>query len=176
MGRDKALLPYRGGPLVGHVAGIVRDALGGLGPVAILAEPDRYRDLGYPVYPDLFPDCGPLGGVVTALKLSASDLNLVVACDMPMLSAASLRTLLARAFASGARATAARCPAGEPEPLCAVYHRHCLGALERAILDKRFRMKTLLLELQPDLVDFPPDSLANMNTPEQWMEFEGQPG
>jgi len=176
MGRDKALLPYRGRPLVAHVASIVAQALSGIGPVAILGEPDRYRDLGYSVHADLFPDCGPLGGVLTALKLSANDLNLVVACDMPMLAPANLLTLVKRAIEGGARCVAARGPTGEPEPLCAVYHQRCLAVLERALRDQRFRMKSLLPELQAELADFPPDSLANVNTPEQWIEFEGQPG
>jgi molybdenum cofactor guanylyltransferase len=176
MGRDKALLPYRGRPLAAHVAGIVQQALAGIGPVAILGEPDRYRDLGYAVHADLFPDCGPLGGVITALKLSANDWNLVVACDMPRVAAASLRILVERAVASGAGCIAARGPTGEPEPLCAVYHRRCLAVLDRAIRAKRLRMKTLLPELQAELMDFPPDSLANVNTPEQWIAFEGQPG
>ena len=176
MGRDKALLPYRGRPLVAHVAGTVEEALGAASPVAILGDPQNYRGLGYAIYADLFPDCGPLGGVVTALDRSATDWNLIVACDMPKVSPASLRALLDRAAQSTALSVAAQGPTGEPEPLCAVYHRRCLPVLSRALRDKRFRMRDLFAELPHELLAFPADSLANVNTPEEWMECEGQPG
>src|SRR5579862_3839386 len=93
MGRDKALLPYRGAPLIAHVAGTVEKVLDDSGHVAIVGAPDRYRDLGYRVLADLFPGCGPLGGIVTALSLAESDWNLIVACDMPNLDPADLRKL-----------------------------------------------------------------------------------
>jgi len=172
MGRDKALLPYRGRVLVEHVAGIVREALGASAEIAILGDPECYRDLGYPVHPDQIPNCGPLGGIVTALNLTKSEWNLVVACDMPMLAASNLRMLVERARESQAQCVAASGPVGELEPLCAVYHRRCLAALDRALRDKRLKMKDLLSELQPEPVAFPPAALANVNTPEDWTQFQ----
>jgi molybdenum cofactor guanylyltransferase len=172
MGRDKALLPYRGRVLVAHVAAVVEEALGPAGHVAILGEPDCYRDLGYPVHADLIPNCGPLGGIVTALKLTQTDWNLVVACDMPTLTATSLRMLVARTLESQANCIAASGPTGEPEPLCALYHRRALPALDRALRDKRFKMKDLLTELELESVAFPAAALANVNTPEEWTQFQ----
>ena len=61
MGRDKALLPYRGKTLVEHVAETVSEALPESSrPVAIIGDPGRYGNLGYPVHPDSVPGCGPL--------------------------------------------------------------------------------------------------------------------
>jgi hypothetical protein len=37
-------------------------------------------------------------------------------------------------------------------------------------------MKGVLRELQPELVELPPQSLANLNTREDWMAFEEQRG
>jgi molybdenum cofactor guanylyltransferase len=174
MGRDKALLPYRGRVLVEHVAGIVREALGAAAEVAILGDPDCYRAIGYPVHPDQVPNCGPLGGIVTALSLTKSEWNLVVACDMPMLVASSLRMLVERALESNAQCVAASGPAGELEPLCAVYHSRCLARLDRALRDTRLKMKDLLPELQPEPVSFPPATLANVNTPDEWTQFQSR--
>jgi molybdenum cofactor guanylyltransferase len=172
MGRDKALLPYRGRVLVAHVAAVLDEALGSAGHVAILGDPDCYRDLGYPVHADLIPNCGPLGGIVTALNLTQTDWNLVVACDMPTLAASSLRMLAERAVESQAQCIAARGPTGDPEPLCALYHRRSLAALDRALHDKRLKMKDLLPELQLESVAFPAAALANVNTPEEWTQFQ----
>jgi molybdopterin-guanine dinucleotide biosynthesis protein A len=178
MGRDKALLPYRGGTLVAHVARIVAEALGGaqaMAAVAIIGDPGRYSGLGFPVRADLIAGCGPLGGIYTALSLSPNDWNLVVACDMPNVSIAGLRSLLARALESAANCLVASGPAGESEPLCGLYHRRCLPALDRAIRDKRFRMKSLVLELGAEIVPLDAASLANVNTPAEWLELDGQP-
>ena len=168
MGRDKALLPYRGRTLVAHVAGIVKEALGNGGDVAIVGDPARYADLDYPVHADRVPSRGPLSGIITALRLSKTDWNLVVACDMPSLAASNLRILLERARESQAQCVAARSPAGELEPLCAVYHRGCLSILEQAFRSKQLKMRDLLPELQADSVAFPAAALANANTPEEW--------
>src|ERR1700737_2946897 len=84
MGRDKALLAYRETTLVEYVARVVREAVGS---VTLIGDPDRYRELGHKVYRDKVSGCGPLGGTHTALSVSATDWNLVVACDMPGISA-----------------------------------------------------------------------------------------
>jgi molybdopterin-guanine dinucleotide biosynthesis protein A len=169
MGRDKALLPYRGTTLVQHLARAVQDAAGS---VALIGEPGRYSSLGYPVYPDKFSGCGPLGGIYTALSVSPTDWNLIVACDMPGLSPIVLRTLLQTAEESGASCVVATGPGDEPEPLCAVYHRCCLPAMARAIQEKRFKMKELVKELDPRTMPVDGLALANVNTPAEWAEFE----
>ena len=171
MGRDKALLPYRGTTLVEHVAAAVREAAGN---VALIGAPDRYRGLGYPVYGDRFPGCGPLGGIYTALSISASDWNLVVACDMPGIAAGMLRKLLESACESERDCVMAIGPGGEPEPLCAVYHRRSLAMLEEAIRAGRFRLRDLARELGAVTWSAEPALLANVNTPEEWARFEAK--
>ena len=172
MGRDKATLPYSGTTLVNHVARLVRDAAG---TVAVLGDPARYDMLGFRVYPDLVPDCGPLGGIYTALSVTSTDWNLMVACDMPSLSLSILRNLLERAAESTGECVAASGSTGEPEPLCAVYHRRCAPTLKQAIQDKRFRMRDLIKELQSETVSVASSALANVNTPADWRALHRKP-
>jgi len=172
MGRDKALLPYRGTTLVEHLARVVQEAAGA---VALIGATDHYRSLGYPVYPDKFPGCGPLGGIYTALSVSSTDWNLIVACDMPGISADVLRTLLGSAEQSGKSCVVATGPTGDPEPLCAVYHRSCLPVLARAIEEKRFKMRDLVAQLDRTLKPVDASALANVNTPAEWADFEPKP-
>jgi len=171
MGQDKALLPYRGTTLVERLARMVREAAG---EVAVIGDPEKYGGLGYPVFADQLPGCGPLGGLHTALTMSSADWNLVVACDMPGISADILRTLVNGAGASSNKWVVAASGGGEMEPLCAVYHRRCLAAVSRAIQEKRFKMKELLAELDPLIVPVDPVALWNVNTPAEWAEFEGK--
>ncbi len=175
MGRDKALLAYRETSLVDYLARAVREAIGS---VALIGDPDRYRDLGHAVYPDKVPGCGPLGGIYTALTVSPSgwnlpaDWNLVVACDMPGISARVLRGLIDPEAEPGRNCVMAVGPGGDPEPLCALYHQRCLPVLERAIREKRFKMRDLVQELDADLRPLEATALVNVNTAADWAEFQ----
>ena len=168
MGRDKALLAYRETTLVEHVARTVRDVAGS---VTLIGDPGRYGALGHPVFADKVPNCGPLGGIFTALSVALTDWNLVVACDMPGISAHALRVLIEREPEPDRNSVMAVGPGG-PEPLCAVYHRNSLPVLEKAIRDKRFKMRDLVGELEAELRPLDAVALANVNTPDEWAGFK----
>jgi molybdopterin-guanine dinucleotide biosynthesis protein A len=171
MGRDKALLAYRGTSLLAHIASIVQQAAG---DVTVIGDPGRYRHLAHRIYADQVPSCGPIGGIYTALSIAVRDWNLVVACDMPFLSTQVLASLLAACPGSRAGCIAAIGPAGEPEPLCAVYHRRCHPVLDRAIREQRFRMRDVIRELEVETVRVDASVLANVNTPAEWGELENR--
>ena len=90
-----------------------------------------------PAIPDRYPGEGPLGGILTALHHTSADWNLIVACDMPEVSAAFLAELLARAMRSRADVLLPCGPDGLPQPLCAVYHRRALACLGRPFRPRR---------------------------------------
>ncbi len=172
MGQHKALLPYRGTTLVEHVAKIVSEVAGS---VALIGDPGRLGHLGLAVFPDELASYGPASGIYTALRVTTTDWNLMVACDMPAITADLLRLLLLRAETAQRDCVAATGPYGQPEPLCAVYHRRCLPALTRSIRDKRLRMRDFVKEI--GAVWVPVDdklALANVNTPGEWAEFEAK--
>ena len=173
MGRNKALLPFRGITLVEHIARIVREAAGS---VTLIGDPVQLGHLGLPVVPDTLPASGPAGGIYTALTVTSSDWNLITGCDMPALSCGILRGLIRRATVASNTidCLAAAGPGGEPEPLCAVYHRRCLAAVTRAIGEKRLKMKNLLTELAVELIPVDETAIANVNTPAEWAEFEAK--
>ena len=69
MGRDKALLNWRGQPLLAHMVATARAA--GAAEVVISGDPAQYAAFG-PCVPDQWPGCGPLGGIASVLRASAS--------------------------------------------------------------------------------------------------------
>jgi molybdopterin-guanine dinucleotide biosynthesis protein A len=174
MGQPKALLPYRGTTLVEHVAKTVREAVGSAGPVQVIGDPARLGHLGLTVIPDELPGYGPASGIYTALRVTTTDWNLVLACDMPSVTADLLRVLLLRAETAERNCVAATGPYGQPEPLCAVYHRRCLPALTRSIRDKQLRMRDFVKEIGAVWVSVDKLALANVNTPAEWAEFEAK--
>jgi molybdopterin-guanine dinucleotide biosynthesis protein A len=170
MGRDKALLPYGGGVLVQTVARAVELAAGS---ATLVGDPVPYGRLGYPVIPDAYRDEGPLGGILTALRHTSADWNLVAACDMPRLTARFLRRLLDRAERSGVDVVIPAGPSGRPEPLCAVYHRRAQPALEAAFR-RGVRQAAAVLQAAPStLLKMPEVSIfQNVNTPVEWAAHE----
>jgi molybdopterin-guanine dinucleotide biosynthesis protein A len=171
MGCDKALLPFRGGPLVESVACAVALAAGS---AVLVGHPRLYQHLGYPAIPDLYPGAGPLGAILTALHHTSADWNPVAACDMPELSAKFLR-LLINAAAAGRSAGDALVPigpSGRPEPLCAVYHRRSLPVLERALRRGVRSVRAALEDLRATFVSVPElTPFQNVNTPEDWAGY-----
>ncbi len=156
MGRDKALLPWNvgttGGTLLDHVAAVVREAVGNV------------TVIGRDAHPDVVPDCGPLGGLLTAFSLSTCGRVLLVACDMPNLTAELLRGMIA---VPGDAVVAES--AGHLHPLCAVYHRRLQPQVALAVQQRSLKMHDFLatLPLQRYLVQ-DVSLLKNLNTPEDF--------
>lgn len=169
MGRDKALLPFRGRPLVESVARAVEVAAGS---AILVGDSARLGPTAYHTIPDLYPGEGPLGGILTALHHSTATWNLLTACDMPELSADFLSSLLAAAEESGADVLVPAGPSGRPEPLCAVYRDAARAELARAF-DAGVRKVTEafggLRTVRIAVPEFKP--FQNVNTPEDWARY-----
>jgi molybdenum cofactor guanylyltransferase len=165
MGRDKALLPFGAVTLLEYVASQVAAAAG---CVVVVGHPERYRRLGLEAIPDPCSGSGPLGGIVTALRTTKADWNLVTACDMPAVSAPFLRDLLDEAERCGGDRLVPCSPNGL-EPLCAAYHRGCLPRLARALDAGVLTMREAVSG--PGLVAWPVEDASrfcNVNTPEDF--------
>ena len=167
MGRDKALLPLGETTMIEQIAAAVRGAAGN---VTLIGPVGRYQHLGLPVIPDEIENCGPLGGLYTALRVTAADWNIVVACDMPGVTETFLKQMLQAAEESGGDCLVPE-TGGKLDPLCAVYHCRLVHAAESAIHRKLFKMQDFISTLRT--VRWPvPDSLqnalANVNTPAEW--------
>lgn len=172
MGRDKALLPFRGGALAEFVARIVAEAAG---TAVLIGDPAQYAAFPYPVVADRYPGEGPLGGILTALRHTSDDWNLVVACDMPGLSATFLTRILEMAEQRGADALMPVGPSGRPEPLCAVYHRRALQPLEAEFQAGQRKVTAALAAIRTERL--PVGEVAmfhNVNTPEDWADYGGK--
>ncbi len=172
MGRDKGLLPFQGERLAQFVARQVAEAAG---TAVLVGNPERYQGLGYVAIADRYPGDGPLGGILTSLQHSAADWNLVVACDMPAVSAGFLKRILAAAEASEGEALLPVGPSGRPEPLCAVYHRKALAELQQ-LFDGGERKVTVALAavrtVRLAIGERAP--FENVNTPEDWAGYAAE--
>jgi molybdopterin-guanine dinucleotide biosynthesis protein A len=164
MGRDKALLPFRGRTLVECVA---QNVLAAAGSVKLVGDPSKYGFLGLPVIEDRTPDCGPLSGIEAALADSTAALTLITACDMPSLNPDFLDWILREAANSTADVTWV-----ENEPLCGAYRPSAHTAAAAALSNGRYKVLSAFANLNVRCLT-PTDTspLANANTPEEWASF-----
>lgn len=178
MGADKALRPFLGRPLIERIIERLRPAADEL--FVTTNQPEAYAWLGLPLFTDLKPGRGALGGLLTALAAARGPLVAVVACDMPFASAEILRGAAQLLMEEGADAALPEWQGGL-EPMHAVYRRSaCLPAVEAAIdrdlwkaIDWLPQVKVRLLK--PDeLARWDPAGLAfsNVNTPEEFARAE----
>jgi len=182
MGRDKGLLEIGGMPLIVRTVALVEPLVAA---VTIVGTPHRYTALGLRAIADHADESrevkrrgqGPLAGISRALAATRAPWNLILACDLPYLSAEWLDWLLSRALASQAQAVVPRTRHGF-EPLAAVYRREC-GATVAAALARGTRKVTDAfknLHVEPvyprEWRDLDPAGrvLKNMNVPRDYAE------
>ena len=148
MGADKAFLKFQNATLLERAINIARLAAD---EVHVSGPREKF---GPEAIEDIFPDCGPLGGIHAVLKSSASELNLVLAVDLPFVEADFLRYLLRQTKAEAeAKAHAATPLAVVPhaargwQPLCALYHKDFAQAAEKALREKHYKIDWLFSQV-----------------------------
>lgn len=178
MGRDKALTPFLGQPLIARVVARVSHLADEL--LVTTNRPRDYEFLQRHLVSDLAPGRGALGGLLTALSAARHNLVAVIACDMPFASP-DLLAFERDVLLTGGHAAIIPRSSGGTEPFHAIYKRDsCLPAVEEAIRADRWRVDSWfdrvdIRFLSPEEVDsIDPHRLAfrNVNTPEELAEAE----
>ena len=143
------------------------------GDVRIVGETARFGKFA-PAVEDVFQGCGPLAGIHAALRASESELNLILAVDLPFVTGSLLQFLVRRAQSSSAMVTVARAGGGW-QPLCAVYRREFGDVAEKALRAGRYKIDALFEEGQTLAIEerelnaagFSSEMFRNVNTPEE---------
>ncbi len=140
MGQPKALLPVPpdATPLLVHVARRLR-ALVEAEIIIVANDPELAARFAMEPPPrivaDRYPDTGTLGGIATGLHaLTSPGWALVMACDLPLVSASLCAALIALAQETDAEGdrwdAVVPLVGGFAEPLHALYHQRCLPFIE----------------------------------------------
>ena len=171
MGSDKALLPLGDQTLLEHTLRTVSDAFG---QARIVGPKSIYARFGG-VVEDIYPGCGPLGGIHAALIATSTDLNLILSVDMPLMTPQFLSWLTAQAV-TAQELIVVPDAAGGPQPLCAIYRRGVLELVEQALKDGDYKIGRLFSQLPTRVITeeeivgagFSAIIFQNVNTPEEY--------
>jgi molybdopterin-guanine dinucleotide biosynthesis protein A len=177
MGEDKAFLQLKGRTLLDRALDTVR----ALTPeVIIVGERSKFSRFGT-VVEDVFRDRGPLGGIHAALTASATDLNLILALDMPFVERSFLKYLAREASGTDAVVTIPRTAAGW-QPLCALYRKAFGHLAENSLIQGQNKIDALFSDLKVFVIDdkdlerrgFSEAMFRNLNTRKEFEQARRQ--
>lgn len=168
-GNTKALMEVGGLTLIERGLNVLRRVVRDV--IVITNSPQEFAFLGLPMFRDLIPGYGSLGGLYTGLKMCGHSHGLFVACDMPFLNEGVLGHMVGL-IGRGHDIIVPRIR-GELEPLHAIYAATCLPHVELLLEERDLKIVDLyrhvrVLEVsEEDLRPFDPTFrfVMNVNTP-----------
>ena len=177
-GRNKALIEWKGRPLLAHI----RQAFGDLFQEIILVTnaPGAFAAWDMTLVTDLFAERSSLTGIHAGLFYAKHPLAFVTACDTPLLQPALIRMLL-DATRDDIDVVIPKTEKGL-EPLCAVYSQRCLAPITHRLRQGDYRIRSFFRKArvrhvpEPQLRRCDPDlrSFYNINTSEDLAQVRQQ--
>jgi molybdenum cofactor guanylyltransferase len=179
MGADKAFLELGGRTLLARALQVAETVAQ---RISIVGDRTKLEALGA-VVDDIYPACGPLGGIHAALLSTMTEFNLILAVDLPFAGPEFLKYLLSEAVHTNAMVTVPRV-AGFFQPLCAVYRKGFAAVAERSLQAGKNKIDPLFRDVNTRVIEedeltgagFTTQIFRNPNTPVEWqeakMEFE----
>ena len=161
----------------GSLVEFILEQVEGLGDdvLVISNQPEAYAFLGFPVYTDVKPGIGALGGLLTALTYARTETAFVLACDMPFVNRDLLNYMIENLPGNDVVVPVY----GDKnfiEPFRGLYAKACLPAVQKAVAAGKRRaiafhpdVRVRLIS-QEEVEGFDPDgrSFINVNTPEEY--------
>lgn len=175
MGVDKAFIQLAGETLLERALKLARTMTA---EVRISGDAAKFASYGK-VVDDVFRGCGPLGGIHAALNHTGTDLNLMLAVDLPFVTSDLLEYLIGQAQASAAMVVVPE-SGRKLQPLCATYRKPFAEIAEQALRAGKYKIDPLFSEVGARILEeaefisagFSPEMFRNLNTPEDLAEAE----
>jgi molybdenum cofactor guanylyltransferase len=178
MGADKAFLQWGEETLLNRTLKLARAVAG---EVQIVGDPNKFGRFGCAVVGDVYGERGPLGGIHAALTSSGSELNLMLAVDLPLMRPEFLSYLISQAREVGATVTVPDA-AGGLQPLCAVYRKEFAAAAEESLQAGKNKIDPLFAKVRTRVIEeeelvragFSVEMFQNVNTPEDLKQAKAE--
>jgi len=168
--RNKALLKIGRKSVIEHIIAALAEVTEDI--LLITNSPGEYEHLGLPMFGDILPGSGSLGGIYTGLKVSKTHHNLMVACDIPFIQPRLLTFLIDQM--KGYDVSMPVTPDGF-QPTCAIYSKNCIKPIEAQIKTGNLKIIDFFPDVRVNRVDlgalypgYEPDMFLNINTSEDY--------
>ncbi len=161
MGTNKALLTLGDTTFIERIAASVQNVFGHA--IIIANQTGDYAFLHRPIFSDVFPRCGPLGGLHSALVHSSTSHVFVTSCDLPFITSEMISSLVEQSTQGAITLVS---DGKHTHPLFGIYPQTLHVHVERALRSGQRRMFAFLEGRPLHVLDFSPfkHNLRNINT------------
>jgi len=154
MGSNKAFLELKGKTFIELQIELLREMFDEIFISANTSS--EYEYLNLPIFKDVYPGKGPLGGIYTSLINSSSLHTFMLACDMPFVGPELIKHLkdLTKEYD-------VVIPKSEKglEPLHAFYSKNCIDPIKRSLDENNLRIISFFPHVKVKIVEL--DSMAS---------------
>lgn len=173
MGQEKGLVSFRGKALIQHAITCLENLSI---PILIVANEPAYQQFKHPVFPDLYLQKGPLGGIYTGLMHSKTEKNIILSCDTPFVPSDLLCHLVEQSHSHPITLATFNT---EPQPLIGVYKKALLPNFKAFLDQNQLKMRYICEELAAQNIELAghekwgqPHFFFNINSPDELKQLE----
>lgn len=139
MGKDKALLPFRGKTFLEHIIDALKPLVNN---ILIVSDHKKYDVFGETRVDDLIKNAGPLAGLYSGLYHSKTEDNIIVSCDVPLIDITILERLIDENNSSW---DVVQLQSGDKTmPLIARYKKKCMDACLKSLQSGERRLQAFV--------------------------------
>lgn len=165
MQSEKGLVLFQDKPFIEH---IIQAILPITDQIKLITGSKEYDYLPYQKIQDLVVDKGPLGGIYTALSHSETEFNLILSCDIPLISTELLQELISKhTQEAGITVFASE---SKTHPLIGIYSKNIVSVIKEAIDSNELKMMDLLAKLPHQIINIEESEnyhLTNINSADE---------
>jgi len=173
MGEDKGLLDLNGTPMIGHVINTLKEITS---DIIIVSNNENYDQFDLPVFKDIIPNKGPIGGIYTGLLKSNSEINIVVSCDSPFVTTSFLKALLAQSMGHDVTISSYN---ERIHPTIGIFKRCIATTIKQQIDSDEFKLMRTIKKVQHQIIPFSSNNSAidpiifsNINTQQDLLKYQ----
>ena len=161
MGRDKSMLSIDGEPMISRIAKQLKKWFGGV--IVGANDSELYSFLNCTIVPDKETNRGPLAGIASCIEASKTELNFIIACDIPIINLTLIEKMAD--VADNFDIVVPVNKDGTCEPLFAIYRRSVLPAAKKMLNAGNGRVQSLLDVVKTKTIKLAPkERVININT------------
>lgn len=170
---DKSILDYHGTTQVEHTVRLLQKYCD---KVFISNRKDQRELPGHTIAPQIhdqaeFSDIGPVGGILSAMTLHPQAAWLILACDLPFITAGTLQTLIAKRNKEKIATAYISAHDQLPEPLCAIWEARSAPRILEFVKQGLQCPRKILINSDVQLIQpQQKNALDNINNPEEYKQ------
>ncbi|MGJ5643361.1 molybdenum cofactor guanylyltransferase [Formosa sp. S-31] len=166
MQTEKGLVEFNSKPFIEWIIEAVKPITDN---IYLVTENTSYSKYNYPLLADIHKNKGPVGGIYTALSHTSTHQNLILSCDIPMISTDIIKRYLINSKVINSHISFVS-DSTRDYPLIGMYTSNNLPRFEQAIRTNQLKLMTLIKSstyhrIEVATKDY--DALHNVNTKDE---------